>query len=222
MFHGKHSDGRLAAAARRAGTDLTPEQREQLNEFARWLGTEAVDAGGIGPDEGSRLVDRHVADSIVFAAAWDQTPAGILDVGSGVGLPGIPLAITHPDSDVTLLDRSGERCRLARRAVRVLGLENVSVEQADVSQMVERWDVITFRASLQPIAALEAGVPLLSDRGCAVVGMSRTAEPEIPSIPPPGTTLDLLRIDPGVLDSPAWLLRMTLTDPRTLDSDPSS
>lgn len=222
MFHGKHPDGRLAAAALRAGIDLTPVQGEQLLEFARWLGTEAVDAGGIGPDEGSRLVDRHIADSIVFAAAWDQTPGRILDVGSGVGLPGIPLAIAHPDSDVTLLDRSGERCRLARRAIRVLGLENVSVEQTDASQVVERWDVVTFRASLQPIAALEVAVPLLSERGCAVIGMSRTAEPEIPSIPPPGTTLDLLRIDQGVLDSPAWLLRMTLTDPRTLDSDPSS
>ncbi len=221
MFHGKHPDDRLKRAALRAGVDLTPAQGEQLIEFASWLGTEAVDAGGIGPDEGSRLVDRHLADSIIFAAAWDRSPAGILDIGSGVGLPGIPLAITHPTTTVTLLDRSGERCRLARRAVRVLGLENVSVEQGDALDVVGRRDVVTFRASLQPASAIEAAVPLLSDQGCAVVGLSRTTEPDMTLTPPPGTRLDLLHIEQGVLDSPAWLLRMTLTDSPTPDSDPS-
>ncbi len=222
MFHGKHSDDRLERAALRAGVELTPAQVAQCEEFARWLGTEAADAGGIGPDEGSRLLDRHVADSIIFGAAWDHTPADILDVGSGVGLPGIPLAITHPNTQVTLLDRSGERCRLARRAVRVLGLENVNVEQRDVLQAVGRRDVVTFRASLRPMAALEVALPLLRDRGCAVVGISRTTEPDLSLDAPPGTTLELLRIDAGVLDSPAWLLRMTPTSTRTPDSDPSS
>jgi 16S rRNA (guanine527-N7)-methyltransferase len=221
MFHGKHSDDRLERAALRVGIDLTPAQGEQLIEFARWLGTEAVDAGGIGPDEGLRLIDRHLADSIIFAAAWDRVPSDILDIGSGVGLPGIPLAITHPNTSVTLLDRSGERCRLARRAVRVLGLENVSIEQGDALRVVGRRDVVTFRASLQPVSAIEAAIPLLSDRGCAVVGLSRTTEPDISLTAPPGTTLDILHIDQGVLDSPAWLLRMTLTNSRTSDSDPS-
>ncbi|MEA3511460.1 MAG: RsmG family class I SAM-dependent methyltransferase [Actinomycetota bacterium] len=222
MFHGKHSHDRLERASIRAGVDLTPAQVAQCEEFARWLGTEATDAGGIGPDEGSRLLDRHVADSIIFAAAWERDPDNLLDAGSGVGLPGIPLAITHPNTQVTLLDRSGERCRLARRAVRVLGLENVTVEQRDVLQAVGLRDVVTFRASLQPMAALEAALPLLTDRGCAVVGMSRTTEPDQSLEPPAGTTLDLLRIDAGVLDSPAWLLRMIPTSTRTPDSDPSS
>ena len=222
MFHGKHSDDRLERAARRAGVELTPSQVAQCVEFAHWLGTEAIDAGGIGPDEGSRLLDRHVADSIIFGAAWERTPADILDVGSGVGLPGIPLAITYPNTQITLLDRSRERCRLARRAVRVLGLKNVTVEQRDVLQTVGRRDAVTFRASLQPMAALEAALPLLSDQGCAIVGMSRTTEPDLPLNAPAGTKLDLLRIDDGVLDSPAWLLRMTPTNPRTPDSDPSS
>ncbi len=217
MFHGKHSVERLERAAFRVGIDLTPAQREQLLGFADWLATEATDAGGIGPEEGSRLIDRHVADSVVFAVAWDDTPADILDVGSGVGLPGIPLAILFPNAAVTLLDRSGKRCGLARRAIRVLGLENVSVEQKDVRQVSRRRDAVVFRASLRPSAALEVALPLLSDRGCAVVGLSRSTEPdEIPDAPS-GATLDLLQIDGGVLDSPAWLLRMMPTIPR--DSD---
>jgi len=221
MFHGKHVDDPLARAASRVGLGLTQAQREQLSVFAHWLGTEAIDAGGVGPEEGSRLVDRHLADSLVFAAAWEKAPDGILDVGSGVGLPGIPLAIVHPDTEITLLDRSSERCRLARRAIRVIGLENVAVEQGDARQMGGTWGAVTFRASLLPKAALEVALPLLSDHGCAVVGMSRMAEPDISLAAPLGTTLDILHIEQGVLDSPAWLLRMMLTNPQIQDSDTS-
>jgi 16S rRNA (guanine527-N7)-methyltransferase len=221
MFHGKHADDPLARAASRVGLGLTQAQREQLIAFAHWLGTEAIDAGGVGPEEGSRLVDRHLADSLVFAAAWEKAPDGILDVGSGVGLPGIPLAIVHPDTEITLLDRSSERCRLARRAIRVIGLANVAVERGDARQMEGKWGAVTFRASLQPKDALEVALPLLSDHGCAVVGMSRMAEPDISLAAPLGTTLDILHIEQGVLDSPAWLLRMMLTNPQIQDSDTS-
>ena len=221
MFHGKHVHDRLDRAAGRAGVALTRAQREELGHFADWLATEAADAGGIGPEEGERLIDRHIADSIVFATAWDGAPVDILDVGAGVGLPGIPLAIVHPKTAVTLLDRSRERCRLARRAIRVLGLENVVVEQRDVFQETGHRDVVVFRASLPPVEALEAALPLLNDRGRVVVGLSRSTEPDQLPDAPPGTALDLLRIDGGVLDSPAWLLRMTLTNPRTLDRDAS-
>ncbi|MEA2023284.1 MAG: RsmG family class I SAM-dependent methyltransferase [Actinomycetota bacterium] len=221
MFHGKHAYDRLDRAASRAGSDLTQSQREKLVQFAGWLATEATDAGGIGPEEGDRLIDRHVADSIVFAAAWDEEPDDILDVGSGVGLPGIPLAILHPKTAVTLLDRSTERCRLARRAIRVLGLENVVVEQKDALQPSGRWGAIVFRASLQPAAALEVALPLMGDQGRAVIGLSRFTEPDELPDAPSGTSLDLLRIDQGVLDSPAWLLRMILTDTRIPDRDTS-
>lgn len=204
-------------AASWAGSDLSSIQRETLVAFVEWLAEEAVGAGGIGPDERDRLVDRHVADSLVFGAAWDDTPADLLDVGSGVGLPGIPLAITHPSTSVTLLDRSGKRCWLARRAIRVLGLENVEVEEGDVLQSTGRLDAVVFRASLPPAAALDAARPLLRDRGCAVVGLSRSAEPNQLPIEPSGTTLDLMRVGSRVLDSPAWLLRMRLTNPRDVD-----
>ena len=217
MFHGKHVRDRLDRAAGRAGTDLTPAQRETLIQFADWLAAEAVEAGGIGSDEKDRIIDRHVADSLVFAAAWEGTPVDVLDIGSGVGLPGIPLAISHPNTSVTLLDRSEKRCRLARRAIRILGLENVVVEQRDVMGMRGPWSTIVFRASLVWEDALATALPLLAMNGCAVVGLSRSAEPDQLPHAPPGTNLDLLRINREVLDSPAWLLRMTVTNPPASD-----
>jgi 16S rRNA (guanine527-N7)-methyltransferase len=196
---------------------LDPAERRVLGEFGRWLADEGVAAGGVGPLEASRIVDRHLADSLVFARVWGPTPSRVLDVGTGVGLPGIPLAITHPHTTFTLLDRSGRRCRLARRATRVLGLPNVSVEQGDVEREARTWPVVLFRASLPPVQALAVGAPLLLDDGCAVVALSRTSRPAAVPPAPPGTTVDVVQTDPGVLDSPAWLLRMRKTVERSKD-----
>jgi len=138
-----------------------------------------------------------------------------------VGLPGIPLAIALPETEVVLLDRSGRRCRLARRAIRVLGLPNVAVEQRDAAEVVSEWPVIVFRASFAPERALTVAAPRLGPSGCAVIGLSRSAEPANRPQPPAGTTLEVLRVEPGVLDSAAWLLRMTRTDQRTKDGNPA-
>jgi hypothetical protein len=125
--------------------------------------------------------------------------------------------------EVTLLDRSGTRCRLARRAVRILGLENVEVVQGD-TRAVERqgpWDAVVFRASLPPGAALDAGRPLITTEGCVVVGLSRIEPPGVLPVTPDDTRLEVLEIDERVLDSPAWLLRMTLTDSPTTNGSPT-
>jgi 16S rRNA (guanine527-N7)-methyltransferase len=213
MFHGKHFERAVARAGERAGLHLNADQVDLLGAYADWRAWEAVAAGGIGPAEPERITDRHIADSLVFAAAWRETPLDLLDVGSGVGLPGIPLAIASPGTAVTLLDRSGERCRLARRAVRVLGLENVTVVQGDVEQQEGGREFVAFRASLSPERALRAAIPLLTSGGSAVVAASRTVKPPtIPRVDESGVMVDLLEIEPGVLDSPAWLLRMTLVE----------
>ena len=217
MFHGKQFDDQLNRAANWAGIWLGRPERQALGDFGRWLAAEGIQAGGLGPLETPRIVDRHLADSLVFAGVWGETPNRVLDAGAGVGLPGIPLAITHPEIMFTLLDRSERRCYLARRAVRVLGLQNVSVEQGDVDLEVRRWPSVLFRASLPPNQALSVAAPLLDHNGCAVVALSRTSKPEAVPPAPPETEVDLVRTDPGVLDSPAWLLRMRRTEPRIKD-----
>ena len=221
MFHGKHAAAGLDRAAAWAGVSLDSAQEGLLAAFTEWLAVEGAEGGGIGPGEAERIVDRHVADSLIFAAGWDTAPQRALDVGSGVGLPGIPLAIAHPETEFTLLDRSGRRCLLSRRAVRILGLQNVVVDQQDIDQVHDFWPAILFRASLRPERALTVAAPRLRSGGCAVVGLSRSAEPVTLPDAPPGTTLDVLSTGPGVLDSPAWLLRMTRTDSRTKDGNPA-
>lgn len=210
MFHGKHDDDALRRAATYSGIALTKRDLELLGRYGRWLGDEAVSAGAIGPAEPSRIVDRHLADSLVFAQAWHGTPQTLLDVGSGAGLPGIPLAITHAGTGVTLLDRAGRRTDLLRRVVRILELANVTIEEADAATTLGTYDVAVFRASVPPATAVALTPRLVGERGMGVVGLRRGSEP--PDLPPApeAAVLELLETPDGVLDSPAWHLRMTL------------
>jgi 16S rRNA (guanine527-N7)-methyltransferase len=112
------------------------------------------------------LVAKHALDSIagasvvarLCAGAWPSTvppaPCRVLDVGSGAGFPGIPLAIALPDIGFTLLERSAKKCAFLENCRALLGLANVRVLQADLASVsggVEPrpgggFDVVTFRA----------------------------------------------------------------------------
>ncbi len=212
MFPVKHSEEALVRAATWAGLRLHPTHLAQLLEFGEWLAMEAIPAGGLGPDEEPRIVDRHLADSLTFAQPWGaRAPATLLDVGSGVGLPGIPLAIVYPGTTVTLLDRSGRRTELARRAVRVLGLDNVRAVQEEVTEHGERYPAVTVRAAMPVDRAVVAAGQVLTPHGIAVIGLSRDRAPD--RLPDPGDAVELgvIHVPEGVLDSPAWNLRMSMT-----------
>lgn len=202
------------AAAAWAGHPLDASRQMRLEQFANWLIDEAIPAGGLGPREAARIWGRHVADSISFAVAWTTAPPEILDVGTGVGLPGIPLAILWPETAVTLLDRGGRRIRLLTRAVHVLGLDNVHVAQGDVFDVADEWKGVAFRGSVRAPEAVGLANRLLTPDGTAVLGLSRRPEP-------PDRTRDLVgvgealglgmsvtTVPTGILDGPAWLLIM--------------
>jgi 16S rRNA (guanine527-N7)-methyltransferase len=202
------------AAADWVGHPLDATRLVRLEQFATWLIDEAIPAGGLGPREAERIWGRHVADSISFAVGWATAPVEILDVGTGVGLPGIPLAILWPETAVTLLDRGGRRIRLLTRAVHALGLDNVHVAHGDVFDVADEWKGVTFRGSVRAPEAVGLANRLLTPDGVGVLGLSRRAEP-------PDRTRDLVgvgealglgmsvtTVPAGVLDGPAWLLIM--------------
>ncbi|MEX2280113.1 MAG: RsmG family class I SAM-dependent methyltransferase [Acidimicrobiia bacterium] len=186
------------------GMAATPTLVEQLGDYQAWLAEEATRAGGIGPGERDRLEERHVADSLLFAGVWDQSSfAPVIDVGSGAGLPGIPLAIVTPHRRFLLVDRSGRRVELLRRAIRVLSLGNVDVIQADIGTVDWSKATVVSRASLPPAALLglmrEVGTP----HELLVAG-SRTERPVVPGF-------ETVEIPSEILDRPVWILRMAQT-----------
>lgn len=203
------------AAAEWAGHELDDLAREQLEAYALWLEAEAIPAGGLGPREGERLWTRHIGDSLVFAAGWrTEAPQEILDVGTGVGLPGIPLAILWPECEVTLLDRGGRRIRLLQRVVRVLDLHNVAVFQGDVFDVADEFSGVVYRGSVKAPESVGLSAKLLDIPGTAVLGLSRREEPPersrdlIGVANALGLDAEVVGVPPTILDGPAWLLIM--------------
>lgn len=180
-----------------------PSQIELLTRFRDWLGTEAVIGGGIGPAEVDRLDRRHVADSLLFLFGLGRE-SDVLDVGSGVGLPGIPLAIAQPDTRYRLLERSGRRTTLAKRAVRVLDLENVEVIQGDFAKWHRDETVIVSRAALRPQRMKAVLERVLAPGGVAVLGGSWSSPPDEPGY-------ETKEVGAEILDQPVWILMMRRT-----------
>ena len=211
MFNVKHL---VAVLLEWLKEPLGDDASATLDEFAAWLVREALPAGGIGPHEAQRVTERHIADSISFAKWLDPAASVVLDVGSGVGLPGIPLAILRPRSRFVLLDRSRGRTDLAARAVRILRLGNAEVVTDDVASHRATYDAVVMRAAVGPADLLQNLGGLLMRSGSAVIALSRSSPPdalrlsEIAS----GSEFKLEIVEVPVLDSPSWLLRITHRD----------
>lgn len=120
----------IADALRQAGLDVPPTAAAQLADYLllleRWNRTYNLTAVRHGAD----MIHRHIVDSLVILP-WVRGPR-VLDVGSGAGLPGIPLAIGRPALHVVLLDSSAKRVRFMRQAVAELNLGNVEVAHGRV------------------------------------------------------------------------------------------
>ncbi len=187
--------------------DLTTEQWDQLATFETWLIREAQPAGGIGPAEHERVWTRHLADSMLFSIGIDDETRTLIDVGSGIGLPAIPLAIAWPGVSVVALDRRERRIDLIHRACRVVGLENVEAHVGDASSWRETHDVATFRGVGTVPRVVRWAARLLVPGGVGVMAVSRTGD-EPGGGDAPGLTTTVVRVPIELLDSPVTLLRM--------------
>ncbi len=196
MFHVEH----ISQAARYAGMELDPGKIVQFERYMEWLNNEAIPAGGLGPGESGRLEQRHIADSLLFASCLDD-PGNAWDLGSGVGLPGIPLALGMPNTHWTLFDRSGRRVDLLKRAQRILHLDNVDVKMMDINRLEGNVEAIVSRATLPPEVMLPVFRRLLLLGGTGVVGGSWHTRPE-------SEGWETLEIPSKVLDRTVWLLMM--------------
>jgi 16S rRNA (guanine(527)-N(7))-methyltransferase RsmG len=188
-------------AAIYAGIDPDNDQIDLMDRYGSWLSGEGRMAGGIGPTETERIDRRHLADSLLFASQLPDGYETVWDLGSGVGLPGIPLAICIPRRQFVLIDRSGRRCDLMRRVIRVLGLSNCQVVQSDVAKLNGETGVIVSRACLPPDRLRPVVKRHLGSKGVAVVAGSWQQRPEL-------TGWDIVEIPPHVLDQTIWLLIM--------------
>lgn len=207
---GPQGPGEAPAAAR----EIFGERFPLAVRYTELLATAGVQRGLIGPREVSRLWDRHVLNCAVLA---ELLPGGVslCDVGSGAGLPGIPVALVRPDISVTLLEPLLRRTTFLEEAVRELGLENVTVLRGRAEEMVGRLsvDMVTARA-VAPLDRLAGwGMPLLRPYGQMLALKGDAAEQELADSRSALARLgavgwEVLAVGEDVLETPTRVVRV--------------
>ena len=128
-----------------------------------------------------QMVTRHLLDSLsILPFVQGSTLA---DLGSGAGLPGVPLAIARPEIAVTLVDSNGKKARFLREAVRALPLPNVRVMQQRAQKLNQAFDCITARAFTSLGEMLEWSGHALASHGVWLALKGRIDEAELAGIP---------------------------------------
>lgn len=124
----------LSTGARQLGVELSPQQQEKLLGYLALLikWNKAYNLTAVrDPDE---MVSRHLLDSLSVMSFIHNDTQRWLDVGSGGGMPGIPLAILHPHKQVTLLDSNGKKTRFLTQVKMELKLDNLQVIHSRVEE----------------------------------------------------------------------------------------
>lgn len=122
-----------------------PRGPEQARRYAELLVRDGDMLGLLGPREMPKLWTRHILNSGVVAELINPGES-VADVGSGAGLPGIPMAIAQPGAQFTLIEPMERRSDWLMETVAELGLTNVKVVRARAEEVGSAFDVVTARA----------------------------------------------------------------------------
>lgn len=178
MFHVKHGGVSAPAVADTLFGSGLPGARR----YAEMLADVGVERGLIGPREVDRIWDRHLLNSVAVAELIEPG-ARVADIGSGAGLPGIPLALARPDLRVTLIEPLLRRSDFLREVVAALGLEVAVVrgraEEAGVREDVGEMDVVVSRAVASLDKLTRWSLPLLRAGGRMLAIKGERAEDEV-------------------------------------------
>ena len=155
------------------------ERALELLEALELRYREAVGLGFLGPREADRLRERHLDDAIGLALVRrPRDGQRWADLGSGAGLPGLPLAAAFPGTSFTLIDAHRRRLDWVERTALALGIGNLRVvherlEDSGIGPSRERFDVAVARALGQPPVVLELGLPLVRVGGMLLLPRGR-------------------------------------------------
>jgi 16S rRNA (guanine527-N7)-methyltransferase len=170
----KHFEAEPAAAVAIFG-----DQIDQARSFAQTLANDSDELGLLGPRELDKLWSRHILNSAVVAELV-RPGDKVADVGSGAGLPGIPMAIARPDAEFVLIEPMERRSSWMLEVVEDLGLKNVRILRSRAEDVTEQYfDIVTARAVAALDKLLKMCVPLLKPGGALIALKGSKAAEEI-------------------------------------------
>lgn len=174
---------RLLQAAAQMSVTLSDQQQDQLLQylalFAHWNSTYNLSA----VRDPAQMLERHIIDSLSVVSLCGA--GSLIDVGSGGGLPGIPLAIVYPGRSITLLDSNGKKTRFLFQVINSLPLHNVQV----VNERVEKFSVeqpfagVVSRAFASVADMVDCSAHLLAPGGRFYAMKGRLPEDELSALP---------------------------------------
>ena len=195
------------------GLNCSANQQQQLLTYLemlqRW--NKAYNLTAIR--EPIQMVRLHLLDSLAIHP-YIQGVKNIIDVGTGPGLPGIPLAILNPDINFTLLDSNGKKTRFLFQAINDLSLANAK----EVNQRVEKYqskssfDIVVSRAFSSIPDMLNQCDHLVSKSGCFLAMKGKKPDSELSQITKNYKVVDLSQVNVPKIDSERHLIKIIKTD----------
>ncbi|MEY4449799.1 MAG: hypothetical protein RLZZ304_174 [Actinomycetota bacterium] len=206
--------------------DFTPEEEpseasavfgagiDKARAYAAALVRDGDELGLLGPREMPRLWSRHVINSGVVAELVADGKS-VADVGSGAGLPGIPMAIAQPKAHFTLIEPMERRSSWLQQQVDSLGLTNVTVKRARAEEVGDVFDIVTARAVSALPKLLRMTVPLTRAGGQILALKGSKAADEIAESQKLKNKLkiagfEIVRVGTEHVDDPTTVVRVTL------------
>ena len=195
--------------------------------YAGWLAGAGTGRGLIGPREVDRIWERHLLNCAVVGEVVPQEVT-VADLGSGAGLPGIPLALARPDLEVTLVEPLLRRSTFLTEVVDALALPRVEVVRSRGEDLHGRrtFTVVTSRAVAPLDRLLGWSVPLTHPGGWVLALKGASAQEEVTALAAaPGgwrrrgiSPPEVLRVGTAVLSEPATVVRAAVSPRRRLRS----
>lgn len=166
------------------GLELDSAQLHSLSAYAHLLASYKL-ANVIGTKEREKIVLEHLVDALSCCLLEDLYQGGsLIDVGSGAGLPGIPLSIARPELQVTLLEATKKKVSFLQHVRESLSLPNLEILHARVEEVAketynEAFDLATARALAALPVVLEYCAPLINVGGTIIAMKGRLSEQEL-------------------------------------------
>ena len=153
------------------------ELKEEISRYAEILATWGIERGLIGPKEGDRIWERHIANCIPITTLIEEG-ASLLDIGSGAGLPGIVIALARPDLKVTLLEPLQRRFDFLSAVVAELKLD-IAVARGRAENFRGSFQVVTARAVAPLPKLLTVSWHLVAPGGAVLAMKGEAAQEEL-------------------------------------------